>query len=132
MNPMPGAIVFAKDIQKLADFYANVFTLQIKHTGQEKLVLESEHFLLVIHRIPEHIAAKLHIPRPPLPRENMAIKLFLPVRSIGDARLLANALGGCIQGESHEWSAANFTACDGYDPEGNIFQVRETRTSCTA
>ena len=39
---------------------------------------------------------------------------------------LAAALGGQIGPKQKQWTARGFTACDGFDPEGNVFQVRET------
>jgi hypothetical protein len=30
-----------------------------------------------------------------------------------------------VHATEKEWSARGFRACDGYDPEGNVFQVRE-------
>lgn len=33
---------------------------------------------------------------------------------------------GSLAPETHEFRAGDFRACDGMDPEGNIFQVRES------
>jgi predicted enzyme related to lactoylglutathione lyase len=38
---------------------------------------------------------------------------------------VAAAHGGAVQPAAREWEARGFRACDGHDPEGNIFQVRE-------
>jgi predicted enzyme related to lactoylglutathione lyase len=54
--------------------------------------------------------------------------LCLPVVSIAAARSLAVAHGGAIKSPQHEWEARGFRACDGYDPEGNVIQVRESAT----
>lgn len=52
---------------------------------------------------------------------------FPPVLKYGiaAARSLAAANGGAIKSPQHEWEARGFRACDGYDPEGNVIQVRE-------
>jgi predicted enzyme related to lactoylglutathione lyase len=123
--PKPGAVIFAKDVANLSNFYANILSLKMKHSEKSKVVLESESFLLVIHGIPSHIADSIQINCPPEVRETTPIKLFLPVVSISDSRIRACSLGGAIMPADKEWGAAGFVACDGYDPEGNVFQVRE-------
>jgi len=124
--PKPGAVIFAKNAENIADFYEQLFGLMVKHREQDKVVLESESFILVIHAIPSHIAENIHIKSPPKKREDTPIKLFLPVVSISDARITASSLGGGLLSADAEWSMAGFRACDGYDPEGNVFQVRES------
>ncbi len=47
-------------------------------------------------------------------------------KHIEDARKQAAALGGQVGPKAREWQARGFRACDGFDPEGNVFQVRET------
>ncbi|HVL02280.1 MAG TPA: VOC family protein [Dongiaceae bacterium] len=123
--PKPGAVIFAKNVAAMAAFYATVFSLSLKHSEPEKVVLESATLMLVVHGIPEEIAENIVITQPPQLRDNTALKLFLPVESIAVARAVAAASGGAIEDESYEWSAGNFRACDGFDPEGNVFQVRE-------
>ncbi len=123
--PKPGAVIFAKDVERLSDFYANVLSLSKIRSEQTKVVLESEHFLLVIHGIPEKIVESIQISCPPTVRDSMPIKLFLPVSSIFEARQIAGSLGGLIESDDSEWRAVGFRACDGFDPEGNVFQVRE-------
>ncbi len=83
--------------------------------------------MLVIHGIPQSIADSIVITDPPIIREETPIKLFLPVSSISEARAKAPALGGKINSASTEWEAGNFRACDGFDPEGNVIQFRESR-----
>ena len=123
--PKPGAVIFAKNVAELAAFYEAVFSLSRKHSEPEKVVLESTAIMLVIHGIPDEIAANIVITQPPQLRANTALKLFLPVTSFAAARAVAAAAGGAVKDEAYAWSAANFRACDGYDPEGNVFQVRE-------
>jgi hypothetical protein len=68
--------------------------------------------------------------RPAL-REDSYWKLALPVASIAAARTIASLLGGGLKSPEQEWEARGFRACDGYDPEGNVIQVREgSRIDC--
>ena len=68
----------------------------------------------------------MNLTQPPALREDSCIKLCLPVDSIAAARTQAAQLGGQIGPTAKEWEARGFRACDGYDPEGNVFQVRES------
>ena len=126
IRPKPSAVIFAKDIDVLARFYQDVAEMTEVLRDQNHVVLNEEGFQIVVHGIPKQIAATIEIDSPPEVREEMPIKICLPVTSIDHARTRAAALGGRIGPKTKEWSARGFRACDGYDPEGNVFQVRES------
>ncbi|MCY1406333.1 hypothetical protein D9M71_215950 [compost metagenome] len=90
------------------------------------IVLESDAFQLVIHPIPPAVARSITITVPPLRRTDVAMKLVFPVASLAQARLQAPSLGGAVDALDKEWQARNFRACDGFDPEGNVVQFRES------
>jgi hypothetical protein len=125
IRPKPSTVIFAKNVVQLARFYQEVVGMTEALQDKHHVVLDAEHFQLVIHGIPEQIAAQIHITVPPEVREDTAIKPCLPVDSIEQARLKAQELGGLIGPKAKEWEARDFRACDGHDPEGNVFQVRE-------
>jgi predicted enzyme related to lactoylglutathione lyase len=127
-GPKPSVVVFAKDVMKLAHFYQQVAEMTAVHQDKDHVVLDREGFQVVIHGIPNKIAAQIQITEPPKVRENTPIKLCLPVTSIDHARTKAAELGGNVNPKAKEWQARGFRACDGYDPEGNVFQVRENAT----
>lgn len=124
-QPKAGAVLFSKDVARLAAFYAQVLAVVPKQAQAEKVVIEAEDFLLVIHAIPQATAAKVEICSPPVLRENVPVKLFLPVRSLAHTRLSAEQLGGGMKPAAAEWNGPDFRACDGFDPEGNVVQFRE-------
>lgn len=124
-QPKPSAVIFAKDIAMLARFYAEVVEMTQAYSDKDHIVLDADAFQLVIHGIPKKVAAQVQISVPPQVRENTPIKICLPVDSIEQARLRAAALGGQVGAKGKEWEARGFRACDGFDPEGNVFQVRE-------
>jgi predicted enzyme related to lactoylglutathione lyase len=119
-----GAVIFANDKARVAQFYARVAHLRITHDGDDVTVLESVDMQLVIHPVPSHIAAQYPVASPPERREDTAIKLYFAVSSLADARRDAAALGGVVDPADREWEARGFRACDGHDPEGNVIQVR--------
>ena len=125
-NPFTaGAIVHAKDIQRLARFYAEVADLEIVHEVDDHVVLESETHELVIVAIPAATAARIVITTPPARRENTAFKLSFRVYSLAQAREAAAATGGELNPPAKEWDFQGMRVCDGCDPEGNMIQVRE-------
>ena len=121
-----GAIVHAKDIRRLARFYAEVADLEIMHEVADHVVLESETHELVIVAIPAATAARIVIATPPVRRENTAFKLSFAVASLADARVAAKAAGGELDAPGKEWDFQGLRVCDGCDPEGNVIQLRET------
>ena len=119
-----GALIYAKDLERLSGFYQQLLSMKLLRADSEHHVIESADMQLIIHAIPPHIAATFSIATPPLPREEQAIKLFFTVSSASDAARVASSLGGALFG--NEYTGPGFTVRNGYDPEGNIFQVRET------
>lgn len=117
----PSVVIFVKNLARVARFYEQVAAMSEVHSAAGHVALESEYLQLVIHTIPHSV----EISDPPKIRENAAIKLCLPVASITKSREAARTLGGMVGPEADEWEALGFRACDGYDPEGNVIQVRE-------
>jgi predicted enzyme related to lactoylglutathione lyase len=120
-----GAIVYAKDIHQLARFYAAVADMEVMHEVDDHVVLESETCELVIVALPAAIASRIVIATPPEKRESTAFKLVFPVPSLAAARAAAKLNGGEIYAPGKEWSFQGLRACDGFDPEGNVIQLRE-------
>jgi predicted enzyme related to lactoylglutathione lyase len=123
--PKHGAVLFAKDLPRVAAFYRDLVGMTQTVTENRLIVLESDTYQLVIHGIPKNIANRIDITTPPLRRVDMPTKLVFPVTSLAAARTAADALGGGVDPVSEQFSARNFTACDGFDPEGNVVQFRE-------
>lgn len=124
-RPKPSSVIFAKDVGRLADFYKAVICMIEIAREKDHVVLECDGFQLVIHGIPKGVAARIVITAPPEVRKAAVMKICLPVETIKQARDQAKVLGGHIGAKASEWEARGFRACDGYDPEGNVFQVRE-------
>lgn len=125
-TPKPGALVFAKNLERVARFYEHLLGLSVSHEDSDHVILESTNFELIVHAIPQHIADSIAISAPPQAREETPIKLLLPVRSLSEARAAASRLGGQLGSTDKEWQAGKVRVCDGCDPEGNVFQFRQT------
>jgi predicted enzyme related to lactoylglutathione lyase len=124
-QPRAGAVVFAKDLPRVAKFYEELLSMVVSHAENDHVVLESPACQLVVHAIPEKFAASIQVSTPPERRTETPIKLFFYVSSIAQARARAVALGGELNPSESEWEARGFRACDGHDPEGNVVQFRE-------
>lgn len=124
-----GAMVYAKDAERLAQFYAAV--LQLARNAEESepqhgyLVLEARGFQLVVHAIPPAYAAEIEIQVPPEAREECALKFFFTVHDLQHAREVADELGGRL--DLQAWEAPRYWYCNGIDPEGNVFQLRQMK-----
>jgi predicted enzyme related to lactoylglutathione lyase len=114
------AVVFVADVARMMEFYRSVFDLRTVECDDTFAVLESDVFQLTIHGLRGEPAAS------GAAREDTYVKLCFPVDAIDAARTRAMTLGGEIWPPEREWVATSrgFRACDGRDPEGNVFQVR--------
>jgi predicted enzyme related to lactoylglutathione lyase len=120
-----GAVVYAKNAPALATFYSAVAGLSEVHAESGHVVLEASGFQLVVLAVPAHIAASIHISSPPRRREDTPIKLVFAVGSLAASRAAAQRLGGELNAADREWQFQGTRVCDGHDPEGNVFQVRQ-------
>lgn len=117
-----GVLIYAKNLDLLAQFYAQILGMRELHRRDEIVVLQSAHLQLLIHAMPAAIAAQVHVSTPPAKRENVALKFFATVDSMTAARALAAQLGGQVFDD--EWQGPGFVACNAMDCEGNVFQLR--------
>jgi catechol 2,3-dioxygenase-like lactoylglutathione lyase family enzyme len=120
-----GAVVFAKDVDRLARFYAGVLGLHVAERGDDHVVLESSGLQLLVHGIPPDVASTIAITDPPARRATAAIKPVFFVSSMSAIRGTVEALGGVMESREQEWSFQGAVVCDGLDPEGNVIQFRE-------
>ena len=119
-----GVFLYAKQVDSMATFYGAVLGMATIHATPELLVLQSPDLQLVLHAIPKAIADGIRIETPPVRRENTAMKFFHVVPSLDEAIGTAAALGGEVFAE--RWEGTGFTMANAMDPEGNVFQVRES------
>lgn len=124
-GPAPaGLFIYAKQPERIADFYAAVAGLREQHREPDLIALGSDDIQLLIHTIPEAIAREITISSPPVRRSEVALKFFLTVPSLAAAQAAAERFGGCLF-ENERWSGPGFTVRNAMDPEGNVFQLRE-------
>lgn len=124
-EPRAGAVLYAKNMDRVAAFYAAVLGVEPTGRDDEHVVLESPAFELVVRQIPSNLASTISIAAPPVRRAEAAVKLVFFVPSIARVRAVAEGRGGLLNGIEKEWVFHGRKVCDGLDPEGNVIQFRE-------
>jgi predicted enzyme related to lactoylglutathione lyase len=119
-----GLFIYAKEMSRVAGFYESLLGMARAYASPELVVLRSPDIQLTVHAIPSAIASSISVSSPPGQRDNAALKFFFTVPSIAEARANAPALGGEVLAQ--QWQGPGFRVCNAVDPEGNIFQVRES------
>jgi predicted enzyme related to lactoylglutathione lyase len=122
------AALYALEVHRLAAFYQAVAGLEVTESEPGYVVVESAEIELAIVEIPPPLAAEVEVLSPPVRREDTPIKLAFFVPSIADARAKAPDFGGAVDPGEREWTFRAHRICDGTDPEGNVFQLREPLT----
>ena len=118
-----GCLIYALNLSTLAGFYETVLGMKRLHATEEIVVLQSPDMQLLVHAIPPQYAEGITISSPPEPREEAALKFFFTVPSLEVAGSQMAALGGGSLPGS--WDGPGFRVRNAFDPEGNIFQLRE-------
>lgn len=119
-----GLFLYAKNLDRLATFYAEVLSLRPVHREPGMVVLQSTDGLqLIVHAIPDAIAREIEISEPPQRRSEVALKFFFSVADLAVAGALAARQGGQLF-ETERWRGPGFTVVNAMDPEGNVFQLR--------
>lgn len=120
-TPRITAVLFARDLNSLAEFYLRVFNAHASHRDADNVLLEINGFELMIHQVPRHLLEPGTIPSPPERRERTAIRLNIPVADMTYARREALRLGGIVDELPPPWAAKDTSFHLGHDPEGNVF-----------
>lgn len=119
-----GIFIYAKDPTRLACFYQGVLGMTEAHRTNQMVVLRSPDLQLIVHAMPPQVASQVEITEPPQLRDGAAIKFFCTISSLSSAQKSAVALGGQLLSE--QWQGPGFVVRNACDPEGNIFQVRQS------
>lgn len=121
-----GAVLYAKDLGQLVHFYSAVAGIEAQTIENGYAILGSRPSQFVIVRIPKRIADTIDLATPPKRRKETPLKLVFAVEDIAHARDRAAELGGAMNAVEREWEFEGAKVCDGHDPEGNVFQLRQT------
>jgi predicted enzyme related to lactoylglutathione lyase len=118
------AVLFARHLAKVAEFYVEVFNARVTHSDAEHVALSFGGFDLLIHQIPKQFIDPTGLESPPTRRERTAIRLNFPVADMAHARREAARLGGVIDALPPPWAGSDTRFFLGHDPEGNVFGAK--------
>ena len=120
-----GLVVFAKSVKKLSAFYVRTLGLEVLESTRSHQLLGGNGYEVVVHAIPAKIAREITIAKPPVLREDSAMKPSFVVPDLQALRLAVVATGGWLKPEDMAWAIRGYTVLDGCDPEGNILQFKQ-------
>jgi len=115
------AVIFVKDMARMLYFYGEQLGLPlIQERSKEGWVeFATGGTILALHAIPEELAEKIVIGDPPRPREETPVKLVFLADNVELERSLLLERG------VHMLKLLPWGACNGVDPEGNVFQIAQ-------
>ena len=120
------ATLFVQDLKRVSVFYAQALGMTESYSDEHHVILNCRGFNLIVHQIPQHLAAGITSEQPLHRRAEGALRLNLRVESIAETRRLARGLGGEVDDTPPAWAGPNATTFLGYDPEGNVFKLSES------
>lgn len=128
-DPLPpasaGFVIYAKDVEVLAEFYRSVLTLEVVDRHSTFVLLQGGAVEIVVVQIPENIVATIELTKPPTVRTGTAIKPMFTVQSLIDVRSRVFGHGGTLQPPEAAWKFRGAIVLDGCDREGNVIQFRQ-------
>jgi len=113
------AIIFVTNLLLMTEFYRDKLGLRpiLEGATPEWIEFDAGGTRISLHAIPEGIAKEIGTSAAPRVREEMPTKLVFAVADVEAERARLLALGVRML-ELKSWGA-----CDGVDPEGNVFQI---------
>ena len=118
-------MLFVKDLRTVASFYSTALEMKVVASDEHHWRLECHGFELVVHQIPQHIAAGITIEHPPKRRVSGAIRLDYPVGRHREEPTSGPLAGRRFDVAPPAWADPTANFFFGYDPEGNQFGVSQ-------
>lgn len=122
--PATTVVIYAKDKDRVAEFYRQTLALQLAEWEEGFSVLTGPGVEVSIVRMPEALARQVTIASPPEPREDTPLKASFLVPGFEAVRAAAAATGGTLKPPEAAWTWRGCVHLDGHDPEGNVVQFR--------
>ena len=132
-----GLVIFTNDLSGLEAFYSRLLSMRVLERGEGFVTLSERGLDIVLHSTADARKAAMKTGSYSLsekaaiktgsvsPREQVALKPVFYVDDLAACRVTAGTLGGQVGDEAAEWLFHGARVCDGHDPDGNIFQLRQ-------
>lgn len=123
MPSLGTAFIFAKDAQRLAQFYERGFAFPVLARDPDWICFDAGGVEFGIHQIPQEIARGMELGEPPRERSAGAVKLSFVVDDFSAAKAKLEAAGARFR---DPWPWDGPAERDFIDLEGNVFRIRES------
>ena len=116
------AMLYVKDFARMRRFYEGMLGAHPVNTEwtDRWALFDSGGARFALHAIPTELAGNVEISSPPEPRELSPVKLIFGADDVEREQMRLEAMG--ITMVRRPWPRPG-EACDGIDPEGNVFQI---------
>ena len=115
-------VLWANRFDEVVDFYALLLSAEVADRSDGFARVHSDTSEVLVHRVPAEYATQVRIP--PVIQEENPIKPVFEVAAIALARDSVAGTDGRVFGAEYEAVYGPWRYCDGYDPDGNVIQVR--------
>jgi len=124
---LKSAMIYVRDLPRMRAFYGQMLGAAPVNTEwtDRYALFEAGGADFALHAIPGESADRAETASPPRPRETSPVKLTFAVDDARVERARLEAMGVTII--QRPWQKPD-EACDGVDPEGNIFQIIAARS----
>lgn len=126
MVPATGVVVFCMDVPRISSFYRATLNLQAVEEESGHHRLAGRGIELVVHAAKRRIADRFPPAEPLEVRDGAAFKPAFVVDDLDTVRAAAEATGGRLKPAEQAWRIRGFLVLDGFDPEGNVVQFKQT------
>ena len=118
-------VLYAKDIERLAVFYETALRLPRMDQDADFVLLGAGAVELAVVRASKAMSKAIQITSPPRLRAETPMKPSFPVSAIEALRAGIDSAGGGLKPIGAAWTWRGDLHLDGWDPEGNVFQLRQ-------
>jgi predicted enzyme related to lactoylglutathione lyase len=117
-------VLWVENLAAAKTFYQELLSASVLDDSATFVRVASPANEVLLHLVPEQY--REGIATPPDIREQATIKPIFSVASIAQSRAAVADLAGQVYLADSEQGYAGSRYCDGFDTEGNVFQVAET------
>ena len=118
-------VLWVENLAAAKTFYQELLSASVLDDSATFVRVASPANEVLLHLVPEQY--REGIATPPDIREQATIKPIFSVASIAQSRTAVADLAGQVYSADTEQLYAGSRYCDGFDTEGNVFQVAETK-----
>jgi catechol-2,3-dioxygenase len=123
-NQLTSIVLWVEDLAIAKNFYQRLLSAEILDDSDTFVRVASKQNEVLLHLVPEQY--REGITESPRVREDAVIKPIFVLPSISEARSAVALLSGQVNSADTQQVYAQSRYCDGFDPEGNVFQISET------